>query len=78
MIDANPLSIYSGNSTTLTWSCGASTSSSGTNFNTGGVVSGSRSATPLSTTTYRVTCSPSALTAQVTVVVKKKPFFIEE
>ena len=77
-IDANPMPIYSGDSTTLTWSCGTSTSGSGTNFNTGGAVSGSLVITPPSTTTYTITCSPSALTAQVTVVVKKRPFFIEE
>ncbi len=74
-LTANPLVIYSGTASTLTWSC-ASPSGVGTNFQTGNQPSGNVSVSPNSTTTYTLTCSDTS-TAQVTVVVKKKPFFIE-
>lgn len=78
MLTASSTSIYSGDSITLTWSCPvADTSASGTNFSTGGAPSGSISVGPPATTTYILTCGPSGATAQVTVIVRKKPFFQE-
>ncbi len=79
-ITANPTTIFTGDSTTLTWSAPTASSCVGTNFNTGGIKSGSLLLNPLSTITYTITCtiSGSPETNQTTVVVKKKPFFIED
>ncbi|OGI62781.1 hypothetical protein A2818_00860 [Candidatus Nomurabacteria bacterium RIFCSPHIGHO2_01_FULL_40_12] len=70
--------IYTGGSVTLEWSSDAS-SCTGTNFNTGGAPSGSVVVSPISTTTYTISCGSGAgeTTGQWTVTVKKKPFFIE-
>ncbi|MGH7249554.1 MAG: CARDB domain-containing protein, partial [Minisyncoccia bacterium] len=73
-IDANPLTIYTGDTTLLTWSSNAS-SCAGTNFNANGKASGTATVAPNSNTTYSVTCD--GVTASVTVTVKKKPIFIE-
>ena len=79
IITANVTTIYSGNEVTLSWICPAgSTSSTGINFNTGGVPSGNITLTPPSTTTYTVTCSPSGASGSVTIKVRKRPFFIED
>ncbi|MDP3710397.1 MAG: hypothetical protein Q8R29_01590 [bacterium] len=51
--------IIQGESVTLNWSCADSTTSSGTNFSTGGVTSGSVSVSPNTTTTYTATCTNS-------------------
>jgi len=72
--NATPTSIFTGNSTTLTWSSSAG-SCTGTNFSTGGASSGSVSVSPVSTITYSITCD--GVTSQVTVVVRPKPTFIE-
>jgi hypothetical protein len=73
-IGANPVIIFTGDSTTLTWSSEQSPCT-GTNFDTQGVSAGSVEATPNSTTTYTVTCGTDA--TAVTVTVRKKPTFIE-
>lgn len=50
--------IIQGESTSLSWACADSTTSSGTNFNTGGATSGGPiSISPNTTTTYTLTCS---------------------
>lgn len=49
--------INEGDSATLNWSCRNSSSSSGVNFSTGGVPSGSAVVTPPDTTTYTIVCS---------------------
>ena len=71
-------SIYTGGSATLEWSSDAS-SCTGTNFDTGGAPSGSVVVSPISTTTYTISCGSGAgeTTSEWTVIVKKKPFFIE-
>ncbi len=79
VINASPITITTGKTSKLTWSSNG-TSCTGTNFNTGGAISGSVSVAPRSTTTYIVTCNGASLTAgQATakVTVKKKPAFIE-
>jgi hypothetical protein len=74
-IDANPTTIYTGGSTTLTWtSSAASCTSTGTGFNIS-APSGSVVISPTITTTYTVTCGGSS--DSVTVTVKKKPKIIE-
>ena len=72
-INANPTTIVSGGSSTLTWD--GSGSCSGTNFSTGGASSGRLTISPVTTTLYTLTCGTS--TDQVTVTVDKKPTFIE-
>ena len=73
-IDATPTTIYTGGSTTLTWSCSAGPST-GTNFNTFGALSGSQLVSPVSTITYTVTCG--GVPDSVTITVRRRPFFIE-
>ncbi len=79
VLNSDKATIYSGDSVILTWSCPAtSTSSIGTNFDTGGTPSGNVTLTPPSTTVYEVMCNdPLLSTGQANVVVKKRPFFIE-
>ena len=55
-LTANPTSITSGQSSTLTWSSTNATSCTGTNFTASGT-SGSTSVSPTVTTTYSVTCT---------------------
>ena len=69
--------IFTGESTTLTWSSTNATSCTGTNFSTGGATSGSITVSPNNTTVYSVTCSGSSA-ANSTLTVKKKPKFIEK
>lgn len=71
---ANPTNIAKGSSATLSWSSNVS-ACTGTNFDTGGLSSGSVTVTPDATTTYTVTCNGQA--QSVTVTVQKKPTFIE-
>jgi len=79
-ISVSPTTIVSGNSATLTWSSTNATSCTGTNFSTGGSISGSIQVSPTSPVTYTVTCSgASSATAvsTVTLIVRKKPIYIE-
>lgn len=72
-INLNPTSIYAGDSSALTWS--GPSACTGTNFNTGNAASGTISVSPSITTTYSVTCG--GVSNQATLIVKKKPIFIE-
>lgn len=74
---ADPSSIYSGASSTLTWNSNATSCTTGTpeSFNPGGLPGENAIVTPLSTLTYSITCD--GVTATTTVTVKKKPAFIE-
>ena len=77
-ISVSPTTIFTGGSSTLTWSSDG-TSCTGTNFNTGGATSGSILVNPVSTTTYTVTCNGvSASTNSAKVTVRKKPSFMED
>ena len=55
-IAANPASVTTGQSSTLTWSSTNATSCSGTNFSPNGT-SGTASVSPTQTTTYTLTCT---------------------
>jgi len=70
-LSANPTSITSGQSSTLSWSSANATSCTGTAFSTGNAVSGSVSVIPSTTTTYSVTCTngSTSATASATVAV---------
>ncbi len=57
LLTASSSSITTGQSSTLTWSSSNATSCTGTNFSTGGAVSGTRSVSPLVTTTYSISCT---------------------
>jgi hypothetical protein len=74
---ANPTSIFSGSSTTLTWNSSEASCTTGTpgGFNPGSLPGGNSIVYPLSTTTYSITCGGTTVTAIVTV--KKRPGFIE-
>ncbi len=81
-ISVNPTSIFTGESTTITWSSTNATSCTGTNFSTGGKLSGTLVVKPLSTVTYGLTCSnsytpPKSASSSATVTVKHRPGFIE-
>jgi Pectate lyase superfamily protein len=54
---ANPTSISSGQSSTLTWSSTHSISCTGSGFSTGNAISGSVSVSPTTTTGYSVSCT---------------------
>ncbi|PIR68517.1 hypothetical protein COU49_00540 [Candidatus Nomurabacteria bacterium CG10_big_fil_rev_8_21_14_0_10_35_16] len=76
-IEASSTATYTGRPVTLTWGSDG-TSCVGTNFDTGGAVSGSVEVTPNSTTTYSINCAGATIPSdEVTVVVKKRPWFIE-
>jgi hypothetical protein len=78
-LSADQISIFSGNSTILTWSSNPLTACTGTNFNTSGAASNLSpgvTVSPTVTTTYSVTCG-TATSAPVTVTVKKTPTIIE-
>jgi len=66
-LSANPTSIESGQSSTLTWSSTNATSCTGTGFSTGGATSGSITLIPSQTTTYSITCDGATASATVTV-----------
>ncbi|HVW82570.1 MAG TPA: LamG-like jellyroll fold domain-containing protein [Candidatus Paceibacterota bacterium] len=70
-LSANPSSITAGQTAVLTWSSTNATSCAGTNFSTGGAVSGSTGVTPAQTTTYTVNCTGAGgqASAQTTVSV---------
>ena len=70
---ATPVSIYTGNSTTLQWTSSAS-SCSGVNFTASGA-SGSAVVTPAVTTTYIIVCD--GVEARATVTVKNRPIYRE-
>lgn len=61
-LTANPTSITSGNSSTLTWSSSNASSCTGGGFSTGGATSGTRSVSPTSNTTYTVSCTNGSST----------------
>lgn len=61
-LTANPTSITSGNSSTLSWSSSNATSCTGGGFSTGGATSGTRSVSPTSNTTYTVSCTNGSST----------------
>jgi len=65
-VSCSPSSIPIGQSATINWSCANSDSSSGTNFSTNGSTSGSVSVSPLSNTTYSLSCSNGTGTTQQT------------
>ncbi len=67
----NPASITAGQSSTLTWSSTNATSCTGSGFATGSARSGSVSVTPVTTTTYSVTCTngSTSATANATITV---------
>jgi len=78
-INADPLIISTGSSTTLSWSSTGGSSCSGTNFSTGGATSGSIIVQPNLTTTYSITCTgASTAVDSITVTVRKKPGFVED
>jgi uncharacterized protein DUF4038/malectin (di-glucose binding ER protein)/collagenase-like protein with putative collagen-binding domain len=70
-LSANPTSIVSGNSSTLTWGSSGATSCTGTGFSTANATSGTAVVTPTATTTYSVSCAgtggPFTANAVVTV-----------
>jgi hypothetical protein len=68
-LSANPTTITSGGSSTLTWSSTNATSCTGTGFSTGNAISGTTPVSPAATTTYSVNCSGA--TAQATVTVQQ-------
>jgi Concanavalin A-like lectin/glucanases superfamily/Phosphoesterase family/Pectate lyase superfamily protein len=68
-LSANPTSITSGQSSTLTWSSTNATSCTGTGFSTGNAVSGSVSVSPTATTHYSVSCTGSGGTASASATV---------
>lgn len=66
-LTANPTNITSGSSSTLSWSSTNAQSCVGTNFSTGGAISGSVSVSPAVTTLYSVNCAGVTASATVTV-----------
>jgi hypothetical protein len=68
-LSANPSSILTGQSSTLSWGSTNATSCSGTNFSTGNAVSGSLTVMPLTTTTYSVSCIGAAGSASTSATV---------
>lgn len=76
-LNANPTSIVSGDSSSLTWSSTNATSCTGTGFSTGNATSGTVSVSPTSTTNYSVSCTGAGGTATagatVTVTQPTKP-----
>jgi hypothetical protein len=67
-LSANPTSIVSGSSATLTWSSTNATSCTGTGFSTN-AVSGSASVSPTVTTNYSVSCTGTGGTVSASVTV---------
>ena len=57
LLTASPSSVTANQSSTLTWSSSNATSCTGTNFSTGGAVSGWRTVSPTVTTTYSISCT---------------------
>jgi probable HAF family extracellular repeat protein len=68
-LSAEPTSINQGQTSTLTWSSTNATSCTGTNFSTGGTISGSTIVTPGTTTTYSVTCTGAGDSADASATV---------
>ncbi len=71
-LTATPATIAAGGSSTLAWSSTNATSCTGTNFTTGGAVSGNISVTPAATTAYSVSCTGAGgtVSAAATVTVQ--------
>lgn len=65
-LSANPTSIVSGGSTTLSWHSTNATSASGINFTPGSVADGTITVSPTVTTTYTITVTGSGGTASAT------------
>jgi hypothetical protein len=72
-LSANPASISSDQSSTLSWSSTNATSCTGTSFSTGNASSGSATLTPLETTTYSVTCTNGSTSATASATVTVNP-----
>lgn len=74
---ASPTSLEAGQTATLTWTSGEVTSCQGTEFDTGGATSGSTNVSPVTDTTYTLTCSGESGTvtdtATVTVTILAPP-----
>ena len=76
---ANPTTITSGQSSTLTWDTYYTNGCTGTNFSTGGVTNGSAVVTPDVTTTYTMVCtgtSGGTVTVRATVTVSGTTAFV--
>ena len=69
ILTATPTTIVAGNSSTLTWNSTNTTSCTGTNFSTGGAVSGSVVVSPTASTTYSVSCTGTNGTAAANAMV---------
>jgi hypothetical protein len=72
-LSANPTSISSGQSSTLSWSSTDATSCTGVNFSTGGAVAESVSVSPIQTTTYSLSCSGAGGSASDSATVTVTP-----
>lgn len=68
-INANPQSITTGQSATLSWTSTNASSCTGTNFTTGGLTTGSVSVKPLANTTYTIRCANASTNASDSAVV---------
>jgi hypothetical protein len=68
-LSANPTSITSGQSSTLTWGSTNATSCTGAGFSTGNAVSGSTAVAPATTTAYSVSCTGPGGTASASAAV---------
>ena len=69
MLSANPQSIGTGDSSTLSWTSSNASSCTGTGFSTGGTTSGSAVVTPSATTVYSISCTGAGGTGTNTVTV---------
>jgi hypothetical protein len=73
-IEATPETIFTGDPSTLRWTS-IYPSCTGTNFSTGGASSGEVVVKPNTTTTYTITCGGQ--TKSKTIVVRRKPWYME-
>ncbi len=69
-LSSSPTTVDQGSAAILTWSSANAASCTGTGFSTGGLTSGSVSVSPLTTTTYSVTCGAASDSETVTVVTR--------
>ncbi|MES2134831.1 MAG: hypothetical protein V4449_01140 [Patescibacteria group bacterium] len=72
-LSASTNSIVSGSPSTLTWNSTNATSCAGTNFSTGGATAGSVSVSPVSSTSYLVSCTGLSGSASASVTVTVTP-----
>jgi uncharacterized cupredoxin-like copper-binding protein len=70
---ADPLSVTAGQTVHLAWSATDATSCTGTNFGTGGAVSGAKNVVPTQTTTYTLACTGPGGTATKSATVTVAP-----